>query len=162
MITMRKPCPACGTPDGIVETVKGQDTVRCAWCKTFCYNQPRTESGRDIRALAKRPNISTGMRWRIFQRDGDACIICRSTDQLEVGHLISVADGAKHGIAFDLIHSEENLAAMCATCNNGIGDETIPIRLICKAFLVRIARKQPATGVTQVENTNTQSKESQP
>jgi 5-methylcytosine-specific restriction endonuclease McrA len=143
---MRQPCAECSTPDGTIETVNGQDTVRCAWCKHFCYNAPKTETGRRVRPLTKRPNISTGMRKDIFLRDGGACIICHSTDRPEVGHLISVADGAKYGIDFDLIHSDENLAVMCATCNNGIGEETVPIRLICKAFLVRIARNQPGTG----------------
>ncbi len=145
-IAMRTPCPECSTPDGIVETVNGQDTVRCAWCRKHCYNAPKTETGRAVRTLSKRPDISTGMRAAIFLRDGGACIICHSTDRPEVGHLISVGDGAKYGIDFDLIHSDENLAVMCAACNNGIGEETVPIRLICKAFLVRIARNQPGTG----------------
>lgn len=156
---MRQPCPNCGTPDGVIETRNGQDCVFCVWCKKHCYNAPKNETGRDVRPLSKRPNISTRVRKEIFFRDGGACIICHSTDRPEVGHLISVADGATYGIDFDLIHSDENLAVMCATCNNGISDETVPIRLICKAFLVRIARKQPATGVQQVE-THTQSKES--
>ena len=146
LIAMRSPCGNCETEDGILETVNGQDTVRCAWCKTHCYNAPKTETGRDVRPLAKRPNISTGMRSDIFLRDGGACIICHSTDRPEVGHLISVADGAKHGIDFDLIHCDENLAVMCAACNNGISEETVPIRLIVKAFMVRIIRKQPGTG----------------
>lgn len=145
-ITMRKPCPKCSNPDGVLETVNGQDTVRCARCKKHCYNAPKAETGRAVRPLTKRPNISTGMRKDIFLRDGGACIICHSTERPEVGHLISVADGAKHGIDFDLIHSDENLAVMCATCNNGIGEETVPIRLICKAFLVRIDRIQPGSG----------------
>jgi 5-methylcytosine-specific restriction endonuclease McrA len=143
---MRNPCPKCDTPDGIIETVNGQDTVRCAWCTAFCYNAPKTETGRGIRSLSQRPNIKPRLRKEIFLRDGGSCIICRSIDRPEVGHLISIADGAKYGIEFDLLHSDENLAVMCATCNNGISDETVPIRLIVKAFMVRHYRKQPGTG----------------
>ena len=143
---MRQPCLKCDTPDGVIETVNGQDTVRCAWCKAFCYNAPKSETGRQVRSLRKRDDIRPGMRTAIFLRDGGACIICYSTDRPEVGHLISVADGAKFGIDFDLINSDENLAVMCATCNNGLSDETVPIRLIVKAFMVRQARKQPGTG----------------
>ena len=146
IIVMRGPCQQCGTPDGVLEEVNGQDTVRCAWCKTFCYNAPKAETGRETRTLAKRPNISPGQRSDILLRDGGACIICHSTERLEVGHLISVADGARFGLDFDLIHSDENLAVMCATCNSGISDETVPIRLIVTASMVRVNRKQPGTG----------------
>jgi len=150
-VPMRGPCPDCGAPDGVIKTVNGQDTVRCACCKRFCYNAPKSETGRAVRSLSQRRNIKPRLRKEIFLRDGNSCIICRSIDRPEVGHLISIADGAKYGIDFDLLHSEENLAVMCATCNNGIGDETVPIRLIVKAFMVRHYRKQPGTGV-QVQN----------
>lgn len=150
---MRKPCPKCETPEGFIETRNGQDCVFCAWCKTHCYNAPKSETGREARTLRKRDTIRPSTRTAIFLRDNSACIICYSTDRPEVGHLISVADGAKYGIDFDLINSDENLAVMCATCNNGLSDETVPIRLIVKAFMVRLTRNQPATGV-QVETTH--------
>jgi hypothetical protein len=66
---MREPCPRCGCGDGTVAMVNGQDTVRCAECERFCYNAPRTETGRPRRSLRTRPQVSPGQRARILLRD---------------------------------------------------------------------------------------------
>jgi hypothetical protein len=38
----------------------------------------------------------------------------------------------------DEVDSEENLCAMCAECNLGLGQETVPARLLARVVMVRI------------------------
>ena len=147
IIVMRGPCQQCGTPDGVLEEVNGQDTPCAAHgVRRFATTPPRPK------LVGKRGRWRSGPTSPRANAPTSCCataahaIICHSTERLEVGHLISVADGARFGLDFDLIHSDENLAVMCATCNSGISDETVPIRLIVTAFMVRVNRKQPGTG----------------
>jgi hypothetical protein len=127
---MREPCPACGCPDGTITTRNGQDTVRCAQCQRYCYNAPRSETGRERRSLSTRPDVRPRQRSRIFLRGNFACIMCHRSDvALQIGHLISVHDGRLVGQSDDDLTSDVNLARLaglrgrhCLRCRPGRGE----------------------------------------
>lgn len=135
---MRSRCPRCACLDGIVTTKNGQDTVRCAECDRFCYNAPRSETGRETRSLRTRPTIRPSQRTRILMRDNGACVLCHRSDvPLDVGHLISVHDGHKLSLSDTELASDDNLAAMCTPCNSGLSSESLPPRLLVAALWAR-------------------------
>lgn len=137
--TMRAPCPDCTTPYGVIETVNGQDTVRCGWCGKFCYNAPKAETGREQRSLRTRPDMKPSQRARILQRDNATCVLCHRGDvPLDVGHFISVEDGQALGLTTAELFHDENLAAMCNSCNSGLSSETSSLRLFVSVLMARI------------------------
>jgi 5-methylcytosine-specific restriction endonuclease McrA len=145
---MRAPCPGCGCAHGTITTKNGQDTVRCAECARYCYNAPRTETGREPRSLRTRPTIRPSQRTRILLRDNGACVLCHRHDvPLDVGHLISVHDGHALGLSDAMLDSDGNLAAMCASCNSGLSDVSLPPHLVAAALRAqskRAQRRRPA------------------
>lgn len=42
-VPMRRRCPHCGHPDGILARKQSQCVVSCAACAHFAYNAPRKE-----------------------------------------------------------------------------------------------------------------------
>jgi 5-methylcytosine-specific restriction endonuclease McrA len=119
---MRSRCPRCGCIDGIITTKNGQDTVRWAECDRFCYNAPRSETGRDPRSLRSRPQIRPSQRVRIFEYDNWTCVVCRAQDvPLQIGHFVSVDDQEASGISDAERYDDENLVTVCAECNAGQG-----------------------------------------
>lgn len=138
--SMRTPCPDCGCTWGIIHTNNGQDTVRCHGCNRFCYNAPKWETKREPRSLQTRPNISVSQRARILLRDNGTCVLCHRPDvAIELGHIISVKDGKSCGLSDAQIYSDENLAAMCASCNSGISSATLPLRFLVTVLIARQA-----------------------
>lgn len=121
--TMRSSCRfGCPTVIGYISEANGQDVVRCSVCDRAQYNAPRTETGRAERTLTTVHNgIKPKQRARILLRDG-RCVWCGTKENLQVGHLLSVADGFAQGLADWQINHDANLAAMCAECNAGLGD----------------------------------------
>lgn len=138
--SMRAPCPDCGGTDGNVTEKNGQDTVRCAACHRFCYNAPRTETGRAVRSVSTiHKAIRPQLRARILERDGFTCVLCRATEtRLHVGHLISVEVGLLYGLTDAEINDEENLVAMCEECNLGYSACPIPLRTAIAILRARI------------------------
>lgn len=138
--TMRAPCPACGHLVGVLQEKNGQDTVRCAKCGRHCYNAPRTETGRAVRSVETiHRSIKPSDRVRILERDGYACVLCRTKEGiLHVGHMISVDAGLQYGLSDEEINDDENLIAMCEACNLGYGKRPIPLRV---AIAIVRARK---------------------
>jgi 5-methylcytosine-specific restriction endonuclease McrA len=144
---MREPCRACDCPEGVLTTKGGQDVVRCADCRAYCYCAPRTETGREPRSLRTRPDIRPGRRSRILMLDNSTCVLCHRDDlPLDIGHLISVHDGRELGLTDAQLNSDENLAAMCSPCNSGVGRETLPLRLVVAVLRARtaMAKRRPA------------------
>ncbi len=140
-ISMRVPCSRCGCTDGLMTTKNGQDTVRCSGCRRYCYNAPRSETGRPTRSLRTRADVRPSQRARILVRDGGACILChRSGVELEIGHLISVHYGRALGMSDEELNSDDNLAAMCAPCNSGLSSSSLPPRLLAAAIWARSRR----------------------
>lgn len=146
-ISMRTPCSRCGCTEGLITTKSGQDTVRCSGCRRYCYNAPRSETGRPTRSLRTRSDVRPSQRARILVRDGGACILChRSGVELEIGHLISVHDGRALGMSDAELNSDDNLAAMCAPCNSGLSSSSLPPRLLAAAMWARSRRANPDIG----------------
>lgn len=119
---MRSPCHGCGHEMGKIIERSGQDTVRCARCDRWCYNAPRTETGRKQRSLSTREGITPGQRARILEAFSNACIYCGKRPpevRLELDHMIPREVAERHGMLDDLIDSEHNLAPACAECNSG-------------------------------------------
>ncbi|MEQ1695479.1 MAG: HNH endonuclease signature motif containing protein [Hyphomicrobiaceae bacterium] len=62
--------------------------------------------------------VSDRMRWLVFKRDENRCVVCGQTAssivRLEVDHIVPVAKGG-----FDTI---ENLQTLCNRCNSGKSD----------------------------------------
>jgi 5-methylcytosine-specific restriction endonuclease McrA len=131
-LTMRNPCKYCGEIEGFIVTRNGQDCVHCVRCEGHQYNAPRTETGRKVRTVSTvHDAISSKQRKRIILRASGRCEMCgaKYSDDtgLHVGHLISVENGVKQGLTDRQINSDENLSAMCAQCNLGLGSETVPL-----------------------------------
>ena len=128
---LRRPCGKCGDTRGVIKPRGFQDCVFCRGCQAFQYNAPRVETGRELRSVQTvHSAIKPKLRARVLMRANLSCEICHAwSRELQIGHLISVADGIAHGLSDDDINSEENLAAMCAECNSGIGKQTVPLRL---------------------------------
>lgn len=151
---MRKPCAVCGCPTGRIETKGQQDCVFCSECGKFQYNAPRTETGKETRAVTTIHNgISPKQRARILTRDGFACIICHNHNApIQVGHLLSVkaafslheAGMLAKPLTDEQINSDENLAAMCEECNSGLGASTVPLYLLMGIFLARLKLQRKA------------------
>lgn len=114
--------------------------VRCSFCKQYQYCAPRTETGREVRTVSTTHRlIKPNQRARILERATGRCELCGSGRDLHVGHLLSVADGHEHGLSDDEINSDDNLSAMCAECNLGLGRASVPPRLLV-ALVVRRAK----------------------
>jgi 5-methylcytosine-specific restriction endonuclease McrA len=137
-MTMRAPCPRCSSHRGAVTTKNGQDTVRCADCDRYCYNAPRTETNRPRRSLRTRPTIRPSQRARVLLRDNMVCVLCHRHDvPLDVAHIVSVRDGLELGLSDAILYSDDNLVAMCASCNSGLSSHTIPAHRLLLIFALR-------------------------
>lgn len=146
---LRTPC-RCGGEEGRIETRNGQDCVFCLKCGCHCYNAPKTETGRAVRSVSTaRKDIKPAQRARILMRASGHCELCGKTEGImHVGHLLSVKDAMSGGLTETEIGDDENLAAFCEECNLGIGEQTVPLRLVIGIQLARIrnrtARKDTA------------------
>jgi hypothetical protein len=144
LIEMRQPCPrdGCTETQGRVTEANGQRVVRCAWCNRHCYNQPRDEAGLAPQKIKTREPFKLGQRQRILERDGHACVSCHATDRpLHIGHLVSVHDGRRLGMDDAELNDDLNLAAMCDACNLGLGERSLPPRLVWAAIRAAAIRK---------------------
>jgi 5-methylcytosine-specific restriction endonuclease McrA len=136
---MRKPC-SCGNADGVIRPTGGQDCVYCAACSRFQYNAPRTETGREKRSVSTvHSALKPKRRAQVLLRANGACELCHTSGaELHVGHLLSVDDALKSGLTDEEINSLDNLCAMCAECNLGLGKETVPLRLAVSMVMARV------------------------
>ncbi|MCP3992062.1 MAG: hypothetical protein GY724_23525 [Actinomycetia bacterium] len=119
--TAREPCPKCQTAEARIVVRGNQNTVRCARCWRMLYNAPKTETGqrpRTVKTLRRR--IKPSQQARILDRDAGRCVLCGSTADLTIGHLLSIEDGAALGTSATELNSDGNLAAMCEACNIGL------------------------------------------
>ena len=147
--TARQPCPRCNTTDAYLEAAGDHDAVRCGICGKWLYHAPKTETGKAPRTVANlRPGIKAGQRARILDRDMGRCVLCGSTERLQVGHMLSVEDGYELGLENALLFSDANLAALCEACTLGLGSRSMSPRTyfrIRAALLTADRRAVPET-----------------
>lgn len=146
---LRQACLCCACTTGKIETRNGQDCVFCFGCGRFQYNAPKTETGRKARSIqTTHALIRPATRARVLMRASGRCELCGAKPNgqdggLHVGHLLSVKDGHAHGLTDSEINGDENLAAFCAECNLGMGEETVPLRLAVAIVLARLGKQEP-------------------
>lgn len=140
---MRAPCRSCGATAKRIEWNRnGQDVVRCSTCDAYAYCAPRSETGRPQRTVQTRLDLRPRQRARIFSRDLARCVLCtadRST-RIDVGHLLSVKDGRALGVSHDWLAADDNLAVMCAECNDWLGANSLAPVLIARVLRAREMR----------------------
>jgi 5-methylcytosine-specific restriction endonuclease McrA len=61
-----------------------------------------------------RKELSEDVRREVYSRDGYRCVICGSSDQLSIDHIVPVSLGGTHDL--------ENLQTLCIPCNSRKGD----------------------------------------
>lgn len=147
---MRAPCRWCLSNDGMTATdgtmqsVNGQDVVRCARCGRHCYNAPRSETGKPQRHVRSRPDLKLGQRERILTRDGNRCLLCGIGPDhgaiLHVSHAMSVEDGRRLGVEDEVLFDDDNLFASCEECNLSMGAESVPARIFLRLIHARLKR----------------------
>lgn len=137
---MRAPGCKCGSLIGRIAETNGQDVVRCIACDAYCYNAPRTQTGRAVRSVTTvHKGVKPKLRAKILERDGHRCVLCHAIDRpLHVGHVVSVKAGLVTGLTDDQINDEENLIAQCEECNLGQGEQPIPLRVAIAILKARI------------------------
>lgn len=139
----RDPCPRCNASEAVLITKGHQDTLRCARCDRFLYNAPRTETGTKPRTVKTlRRSIRPKQQARILNRDRGRCVLCGSTEDLTIAHLLSIEHGAELGVSERHLYDDANLAAMCEACNLGLrhGPRSVTPRtyLVIMFWLVQV------------------------
>ncbi len=61
-------------------------------------------------------NVTVSMKKKIIERDGNKCVICGATKELEVDHMRALMNGGDN--------SPSNLACLCAYCNKSVVKST--------------------------------------
>ena len=139
----RQPCKSCGGTDARIRKVNGQNTVTCATCNLHIYNAPKHETGEAPRTVQTlRASVGPRRQALVLDLDGGRCVLCGSTESLTIGHLLSVADGGAVGLTKDEINSTANLAAMCETCNLGLGALSVSARTYARVVLGALVRAE--------------------
>ena len=93
----------------VIQTIKDEIKVQAE-----CVDCGRRSFLPHLENLAKRQN-STLAHWReqVVKRDGKKCVICGSTERLEVHHIIPVS----HDPARKYMYSPENGITLCHNCH---------------------------------------------
>ena len=116
-------CNCCGEGDGTPTLYwEKEDFDLCYSCLTRLYKEA-VEGGyipnEEIflhKPIIHRLIISEKIRNEIFQRDKYKCIICGSTQNLEIDHIIPFSKGGKTEM--------KNLQTLCKSCNKKKKDKT--------------------------------------
>lgn len=125
----RAPC-VCGSRSVRWTDRNGQRVAYCTSCSVYVYAVPGHEIGAGPKKnRASSPEtVDKTQRARILLRDRGACALCRTTDgPMEIGHLVSVAEGRRYQALKDALGSDANLALMCRTCNSDIGSTSVTL-----------------------------------
>jgi hypothetical protein len=140
---MRQTCP-CGSQIGRLSRVGAGIKADCSACGQYVYWVPKAELGLAPEPVSTRKDIKPSQRARVLERDGHRCVLCGHGPGegaiLHLGHLLSVEDAAALGVPPEDVKDDENLAAMCAECNLGIGRGSVPARLVAALVHHRAAR----------------------
>jgi hypothetical protein len=160
LITSTKgPCSDCGSTEAkLFPRVNGQARVHCARCDNWLYFASKVETGELPRSVETvRRGLKPSRQARILERD-QRCLLCGRTAEdvpLTVAHLVSVNDGLDAGLTDAEINDDANLAAMCESCNLGLGGRSVAattfVRHLVVAVRAQIARRDglPVTPLGQ-------------
>ena len=140
-------CPTCGHGTANVAENGAHMTARCSHCDHYIRHVSKAELGLEPRTVQSRPGLPPGVRARVLDRHGHACITCGRRPPaviLHVDHLIPVELAKEHGLYDDLIESEWNLAPSCEECNLGKGSRLFSPRTL--VLMLKGVRMTQATG----------------
>ncbi len=86
----------------------------------------------------KRPVVPESVRNAIFERDGNKCVLCASTDNLQLDHKVSLSKGGKT--------EGNNLQTLCEQCNKtkGAGKKSLPY------ITTRLKLHNPITAIAEL------------
>lgn len=91
------------------------------------------EAKRVTREARKREKISDDVRGRIIERDGNKCLACGGTDNLQIDHIVPVRLGGKNDF--------NNLQTLCISCNSKKNLSTADYReFVPQATIAKIGR----------------------
>jgi hypothetical protein len=136
-IALRLPCMKCNGSNGHIETRNGQDCVFCD-CGRYQYNAPKSETGREVRSVRTRQDISPSQRYRVMERANRTCELCNKKDcNLHVDHALSVDAAKSQGLNESIYNSDENLIVLCEECNSGKSDMALPVRILIGILMTR-------------------------
>lgn len=144
-----KPCFRCSWDgDGVLTPQYEADGrlarigLTCGACGLHVKWVPKRDLGLAPDNKRTRPEISPSKRARILAAFNHICVSCKRDDRpLEIGHLISIADGHQYGLTDDELFDDFNLVPMCDACNAGQGDMTVGMWLIVKSLRIHIAKR---------------------
>jgi len=103
-------CDCCSKDDGRPTLYwKQQDFDLCYECLNDLYLKYLTPDGKDEKVIIKRKLITEALRNKIFNRDGNKCVLCGSQDNLQIDHIIPFSRGGTTEI--------KNLQTLCCKCN---------------------------------------------
>ncbi len=157
---MRKPCNECGCELGVLTVRTHQNTVRCARCGRHSYNAPKVETGQEQRSVKTiRPGLKPSQQARILDRDHGRCVLCGSSDDLTIAHLLSIADGFALGATESELNDDANLAAMCEGCNAGLGARSVSSRTYL-VITMRLVQAEIRRGLSPKSRTPNSSRSS--
>lgn len=139
---MRRPCIYCGHDFGYWVRKALNDCVYCGKCDKYQkYNATREETGQPRETKRARPALTPSQRSRVFAVS-NTCVVCHRGDvPLEVGHLISVAEGRAMDVPDDLLFSDDNLAPFCEACNSGQSSRSVNTRLMYQCLRIQAAHR---------------------
>lgn len=126
-----RPCSKCGCKWVKIVEKSGHQTAWCDFCQSFVMNVPKSWLGLKTRSLKTTHEAITGAtRKQVLMRSGGRCELCgRRGEQLQIGHLVSVEAGHRHGLTDAEINHPENLCGLCAECNSNIRSDVVPLRI---------------------------------
>lgn len=133
-------CTRCGCED---DGVLGSDrSLRCSECGLFVKWVAKRDLGLAASDKRTRPDIKPSKRAAILAAFNHTCVNCHRDDRpLEIGHLISDAEGHAFDMTDAELYDELNLAPFCDACNAGQGDLTVGLPLMIKCLRIGIARR---------------------
>jgi 5-methylcytosine-specific restriction endonuclease McrA len=130
-VQTRIPCPKCGHNWGTVKDKNGHQTTWCEACGAYIMNVPRSAVGLRQRSVKSTHEAITGAtRKEVMLRAAGRCELCgKRGEALQVGHLVSVEAGHRHGLTDEEINHRENLCGLCEECNSNLRADVVPLRV---------------------------------
>lgn len=106
---------------------------------SYCRDQTIREATQEHRRQKADSFISNKKtRKAIFNRDGEICAACGSTDNLSLDHITAVNNGGEDTL--------ENLQVLCTSCNSIKGDKCLPLKTLKRMVKKRKEKAEAKNG----------------